>query len=148
VAAAYCPESGLTISVVGSAGTGAPMFVGGADASFRLLASSGGIDQGDPTIVADRDFDGVLGPVDGDRDGSVVIDIGAYEFVPATIDAGSDAGASDGGANDGGIADGGSISDGGFGSRRFDVGCGCQANGLSLAAFAVALLAVRVRRRR
>jgi hypothetical protein len=71
------PFNNLNSDVVG-----APQFVGATD--YHLSGSSPAIDQGDPDNSAQptEDFD-LRAPIDGNLDGIVRRDIGAFEFVPS-----------------------------------------------------------------
>jgi predicted outer membrane repeat protein len=86
---------GLNGSLGGSGNTGAnPLFVdrdgpdntvGTADDNLRVLAGSPLIDHGDMsllTLTLLRDAAGTARFTDGDRNGTVVLDMGAYEYEP------------------------------------------------------------------
>jgi hypothetical protein len=64
-----------------------PLFVNPANDDHRLLASSPLIDAGDPLPGQRADLDRVAGQVDGNLDGLVRTDIGAYEFTPVRVTA-------------------------------------------------------------
>jgi hypothetical protein len=66
----------------------APDFVATGD--YRLMATSPCIDSGDPTLLTGVGQDGVPRPLDGDADGSVQLDMGAYEFVSDLADSDGD----------------------------------------------------------
>ncbi|MCF7847436.1 MAG: tail fiber protein [Kiritimatiellales bacterium] len=68
--------------------TNAPMFVSGND--FHLQAESPCIDAG--TSLADivDDLDGTPRPLDGDKNGSAIPDMGAYEYLNAAADSDGD----------------------------------------------------------
>jgi parallel beta-helix repeat protein len=55
---------------------------GGPTLTCALLAGSPAIDKGDPTSTLTTDQCGATRPTDGDGDGTAVIDIGAFEYVP------------------------------------------------------------------
>jgi len=71
-----------TLSVMDSE----PMFADTSAEDFRLLAASPCIDAGNPDTsgldLPTNDFYGNLRLCDGNKDGSTVVDIGAYEYVP------------------------------------------------------------------
>jgi hypothetical protein len=56
----------------------APGFVDAAGGNLRLTATSVAVDRG-VAVPYDRDLDGLSSPVDGNGDGIVATDIGAYE---------------------------------------------------------------------
>ena len=63
-----------------------PRFVDAAAGDFRLLASSPCIDAGDPAALpAGLDLDGEPRLLDGDLDGSLIVDIGADEHAPIQL---------------------------------------------------------------
>jgi len=53
---------------------------------FHLLASSPAVDAGTNADLEPVDLDGVTRPVDGNGDGSAIVDVGAYEFVAPDAD--------------------------------------------------------------
>jgi MYXO-CTERM domain-containing protein len=54
--------------------------------NLHLQATSACIDSGDAGgSPPNHDYDGVIRPLDGDGDGSVAYDMGAYEYVPSPI---------------------------------------------------------------
>lgn len=55
-----------------------PLFVGGGD--YHIRSNSPVIDQGTNVGAPDKDFEGDPRPVDGDRDGVAIVDMGADEF--------------------------------------------------------------------
>ncbi|MCS7083828.1 MAG: hypothetical protein NZL90_02440 [Aquificaceae bacterium] len=84
-----------------------PRFVSATD--FRLSANSPAIDRGDNARIGglgDLDLDGNPRVIDGDRNGSSIVDLGAYEFNPSG--GGSGGGGSGGGSGGGGSGGGGS----------------------------------------
>jgi hypothetical protein len=66
---------------------GDPLFVDPAGWDYHLQAGSAAIDTGDPASVlppSATDLDGNPREVDGNLDGTAVVDIGTYEFQPET----------------------------------------------------------------
>jgi len=64
---------------------GDPLFVDSAGGDYHIQAGSAAIDAGDPTDVPpppETDLDGNPRVVDGDLDGTAVVDMGTYEFQP------------------------------------------------------------------
>ncbi len=60
------------------------------DGDYRLLPTSPCIDTGDPNYIPEpneTDLDGNPRLIDGDEDGTAVIDMGAYEFWPPVVEA-------------------------------------------------------------
>ncbi|HMT04273.1 MAG TPA: choice-of-anchor Q domain-containing protein [Solirubrobacterales bacterium] len=63
---------------------GAPGFAGITD--YKLAAESSAVDAGDPAATLPAfDLAGAARPVDGNRDGTTVRDMGAFEFVPESL---------------------------------------------------------------
>ncbi len=60
----------------------APLFVDSAGSDCRLRAGSPCIDAGTNEGAPTEDIDGNPRPIDGDRDGTAITDMGAYEYVP------------------------------------------------------------------
>ena len=66
-----------------------PLFADSANGDYRLMAGSPCIDAGDPDFIADpqeTDIDADPRVVDGNGDGTAVVDMGADEFVPCAGD--------------------------------------------------------------
>ncbi|MEN8166333.1 MAG: right-handed parallel beta-helix repeat-containing protein [Pseudomonadota bacterium] len=91
-----------------------PMFANPDAWDFHLTAGSPAIDSGNDSNAASIDADGVPRPQDGSGLGYLIVDIGAYEYVPD--DTGGDdtdgddtggSGAGDGGGSGGGAGGGG-----------------------------------------
>jgi len=61
-----------------------PRFVNMASRDFHLQPNSPCIDAGDPGTPADYDLDGRSTPLDGDKKGVAIVDMGAYEYPGAT----------------------------------------------------------------
>ncbi len=59
-----------------------PQFVDAANGDFHLSPTSPAIDSGSALDAPAVDFAGSIRPVDGNGDGTVEVDIGAYEFQP------------------------------------------------------------------
>ncbi len=85
------PAASAVFKLLADWGGGAPSLV----EDFHLLPSSPAIDTGTNTDLATVDLDDVARPVDGNGDGTAIIDMGAYEFpvldqdgdgVPDTLD--------------------------------------------------------------
>ncbi|UCF42393.1 MAG: right-handed parallel beta-helix repeat-containing protein [Planctomycetota bacterium] len=80
----YSCIQGLTGSLGGIANIDAdPCFVGPDDGDYRLSAFSPCIDAGDPNYLPqpnETDLDGKPRVLDGNEDGTAVVDMGAYEF--------------------------------------------------------------------
>lgn len=66
--------------------TDAPGFVNAAAFDFRLTTNSPCVDAGGPLGVVMQDIDRVVRPLDGNRDGTAAVDIGAYELMNALAD--------------------------------------------------------------
>ena len=62
--------------------TSSPLFVNAGEYDFHLTSDSPCIDAGYALLEHVPDFDSIPTPLDGDLDGSSVVDIGAFEFVP------------------------------------------------------------------
>ena len=60
-----------------------PRFEDSDNHDYHLRVGSPCIDAGDPATAPGLDFDGNRVPQDGDGDGAVTIDMGAYEYMPA-----------------------------------------------------------------
>jgi parallel beta-helix repeat protein len=63
----------------------APAFVSAVGADFRLLPTSPAIDRGTALAAPADDLAGHPRPVDGNRDGIAIHDIGAYEYTPGWV---------------------------------------------------------------
>ena len=63
----------------------APSFVDISNDDYHLASDSPAIDAGDNTVAPADDFDGDDRPIDGNLDGDARADMGADEFVPASI---------------------------------------------------------------
>jgi hypothetical protein len=61
-----------------------PLFVNAAANNFQLKRGSSAIDKAIGNPVSTVDFAGVARPLDGDGNGSLIADIGAYEYTTAT----------------------------------------------------------------
>ena len=70
--------------------TNEPQFVDLVTVDFRLLSSSPCIDVGDITALSGFDLLGIPRPLDGDNNGSSIVDMGCYEFVNALSDSDGD----------------------------------------------------------
>ena len=70
--------------------TNDPQFVAhdGFPPDFHLLATSPCIDAGSPLSTVANDYEGRIRPIDGDNDGTNVVDMGAYEhvYVPPSVE--------------------------------------------------------------
>ena len=62
-----------------------PQFVDNFAVDYHLAPGSPAIDAGSPTGAPTTDFDGTSRPVDGDGNGSAVVDIGAFEHAPDAL---------------------------------------------------------------
>jgi len=61
--------------------SGDPLFVNAAGGDYRLQAGSPCIDKGDNDFIySDYDLDSSIRFADGDNDGTITVDIGAYEY--------------------------------------------------------------------
>lgn len=71
--------------------TNNPMFVDSSSADFHLLGTSHCIDAGSNVyMLANSDLEGIPRRLDGDSNGSVVVDMGCYEFVSESADSDGD----------------------------------------------------------
>jgi hypothetical protein len=70
--------------------TNDPQFVSAATGDYRLQAASPVIDAGTNSPAPAPDRDGVRRPLDGDNNGSAVVDMGAYERVHPDADSEGD----------------------------------------------------------
>jgi PKD repeat protein len=61
-----------------------PRFVNPPGGNYHLLAGSLCVDAGTSLFVPAIDYDGVPRPIDGNGDGVATVDVGAFEFVPAS----------------------------------------------------------------
>lgn len=59
-----------------------PLFIDINASDFHLQSNSPCIDRGDPDTAPTVDFDGNPVPLDGDGNGSLLADLGVFEFVP------------------------------------------------------------------
>jgi hypothetical protein len=79
------PWAGTCAAAAGVSGNlaGDPLFADPTNGDFHLQHGSRAIDTGvsDPNLP-DKDRDGTTRVLDGNNDGTAVVDIGAYEFVP------------------------------------------------------------------
>ncbi len=86
----------ITYSIIeeGYAGAGNlsvdPQFADAASRNFMLVNSSPAIDAGSNAASGTDDIDGVPRPLDGDNDGSALVDIGAHEYVNTASDTDGD----------------------------------------------------------
>lgn len=64
-----------------------PLFLNPSSGNFRLYYSSPCVDKGTNSApyMGSKDLDGVSRTIDGDGDGSVLVDIGCYEFKPLLV---------------------------------------------------------------
>lgn len=97
-----CPQGGVatcTDLVSGDPRLGVRRMNGGLTPTYALGAGSAAIDAGRSAICATtlRDQRGVVRPVDGDKNGTVACDIGAFEAVPAAPSVAFQASTSSGG---------------------------------------------------
>jgi hypothetical protein len=56
-----------------------PSFVAASSGDYRLRPTTGLLDRGDPGVVWRADLDRFPSPIDGDRNGTLLPDVGAYE---------------------------------------------------------------------
>jgi len=67
-----------------------PLFVNHAGGDHHLAAGSPCIDKGTNLAAVTHDLDGVPCPLDGNNDGTNILDMGCYEFVHASADSDGD----------------------------------------------------------
>jgi hypothetical protein len=75
--------------IPGYIGASSPSFIGGGD--YHLSGTSICVDGGSNELAgAMTDLDGIPLPLDGDTNGTAVVDIGCYEFIHAAADSDAD----------------------------------------------------------
>ncbi len=97
-----CASTGVTNGIDGCT-TNAPLFVSHLPPNYHLQPVSPCIDAGStPLMFSSFDLDAIPRPLDGDNDGSAVVDMGCYEYVNPSADSDGDQ-IPDGWENDSGL---------------------------------------------